>query len=323
MRLSIRILVCISLLVPSCDSGTGQQGPVDTPTKGEITIAVDETYRSLGQQLVQAYESIYREAKINIRYTSEAEGFRLLMADSVRLVLGARSLKAHEAQTLENRKKFPRTFEVAYDGLALIVNPKNADSTLTLQQIRDIVSGRIRRWSQLNGRTPAGAVSDSIRMVVDQQGSATVNYLVDSVIGGGNLPANVYASKSFPQMIEYVSRNPNALGFTSMPWITDQADTNVLAFNRKVNLVWVKKTPAQEAFRPYQYSIIRRDYPLLRRVKIVLVEPRNGLGTGFAAFATEQSKGQMIAHKMALVPARGFYRLVEVQTDSTALQGTE
>jgi phosphate transport system substrate-binding protein len=314
-KLMFNYLIAVLLAFGLYGCGGGQQGSqeVDTPTKGEITIGVDETYRMLGEQLAKTYMGIYHDAKINVRFVSEAEGFKLLMADSIRLFLTGRDMKPYEKQTFDNRQKFPRNFHVATDGLALILNPQNNDTTLTLAQVKDIVSGRVRRWSQLFPDW-AQTANDSIIMVVDQEGSGTTAYLRDSILKGAKLPANVFAAKSFPDMIDQVSKRKGAIGFISLPWITDPTDSTVLSFNRKIRVAWIKKNAESEAARPYQLSMVQKLYPLLRKVNIILVEPRNGLGTGFAAFACEQNKGQMIVHKMAMVPARGVYRLVEVTT---------
>jgi phosphate transport system substrate-binding protein len=103
--------------------------------------------------------------------------------------------------------------------------------------------------------------------------------------------------------VDYVAANKNALGLIGVSWISDPNDSTALSFLSKVNVVGVKADSADRFFKPLQYYIALKSYPLTRAFYFILREPYVGLGTGFANFLAND-KGQMIMAKYRLFPAR-------------------
>jgi len=58
---------------------------------------------------------------------------------------------------------------MATDGLALIVNKQNADSLITVEQFKEILTGKITDWKQLNPASRLGA----LQLVFDNPNSST------------------------------------------------------------------------------------------------------------------------------------------------------
>ena len=78
------------ILLSAC--GNTNDRYTDTPTSGEITIAVDESFQPLIQAEVEAFMANYKYANITPLYRSEGEAVRMLLADSARLVVMTRQL---------------------------------------------------------------------------------------------------------------------------------------------------------------------------------------------------------------------------------------
>ena len=291
----------------------------ETYSRGFISIAVDESFAPIIDSQIMVFESMYPEASIHPIYTTETQAIDMLVNDSVRLVVVTRPLREQEKAQLRERKLAARETQVALDAVALIVNPANMDSLMSILTFRQILNGEITEWKEINPNSNLG----NIRVVFDNNRSATVRFALDSVLRAPQMNATVFAQQNNTEVIDYVSRNPSALGVIGVNWIGNQADTTRMSFDQRVRVVAMSQsanaTPAN-SFKPFQaYMVGFRDesgwnkYPMTRNVYIISTDPRMGLPTGFANFMASD-RGQRIILKSGLVPAIvNQIRIINVQ----------
>jgi phosphate transport system substrate-binding protein len=297
------------LVITACNrSGTID----DTPTSGKLKISVDESFAPIIDSHVYTFQKLYKYAKIQASYKPEGEIIKDLLQDSSRLIVISRLLTPGESQYFEKIKITPRVTKVAVDGVALIVHPNNRDTLLTMAQLKEIFSGRAASWKKIN---PESKLSD-LTIVFDNNNSSTARYILDSINQKQPLPANTFAAKSNPALIDYVAKNPNAIGVLGVNWISDFDDSTAIGFLRKIKVVAVsaKNNPASanDYYQPFQGYLAQGTYPLRRNLFIISREARAGLGTGFASFVAAE-KGQRIFLKSGLLPATMPIRLVSVK----------
>ena len=306
-------IFALTVVFFSCGrSGSQHDSYDDTPTSGEILILADESYQPLVQVQIDTFMEIYKYAKINVRYLPESELFNQLMTnDTVRLAITGRALTADEKSYFESHKIIPRPLKIAEDAIALIVNPENPDTNLTMEQVESIISGTISTWNSLG----KSALKDSIRIVYDRSGSANARYLKEWFLGQKSLPPNSYATNSNAEVVEYVSKTKGAIGVIGMNWISDRDDPTARTFLSKIKVIGVSQTDSLgnrgDYYQPFQAYIALHSYPFTREVMIINREGRNGLGTGFASFVAGD-KGQRMIRMMRLLPATMPVRLIQV-----------
>ncbi len=262
---------------------------LDTATEGEIKISVDETYKPLLDSEIKVFESLYPKAHIIPSYKPEAECFKDLLNDSARMVIVTRDFNAAERDYFKKIKITPQSLMLAWDALALVVNHSNPDSVLTMNQVRGIMDGtnKDRKW----------------QLVFDNANSSTVRYIQDSINKGKPLPANTMAAKTNPEVIDYVSKNKDAIGVIGVSWISDPSDSLSMAFINKVSVVKLRADNGSDFVLPYQAYIGIGTYPLKRGFYFCLKEPYHGLGSGFATFLGSY-EGQLVIKQFRLFPAR-------------------
>lgn len=284
----------------------------DTPTSGNIKISVDEAFAPIIDSHIFTFHNFYKYAKVTAAYKSESETMQDLLRDSVRLVVVSRTLNDTEKQIFAQQKITPRITKIAVDGVALITHSSNPDTSLHMDELRSIFTGATKSWRQLN---PTSALSD-ITIVFDNTGSSTARYITDSITNKQPLPANTFAAKTNQELVDYVSKNPNALGVIGVNWISDFDDSTAIGFLRKVKVMAVSNNPDKavtEAYvQPFQAYLAQESYPLRRNVYIISREARAGLGTGFASFVAGD-KGQRIILKSGLVPANAPVRIISIK----------
>lgn len=285
----------------------------NTPTTGRSRISVDETFSPIIDAELDVFKAIYGYTEIKAEYVPENEAFRQLLNDSVQMIVASRTLTDNETAFLKQRKIFPRTNKIAVDAIALIVSPTSTDTLITINQIRDILTGKINRWDQINPKSTTG----KIKVVFDNEKSGIVKYLVDSICGGKLDTANVFALEYNRDVIEYTCTHPGVLGFIGASWISNANDSLHLSFHKKIKVVSVSdnsRPDADNSYKPYQAYLVDRIYPLTRDIYIINTEPRNGLVTGFSSFVASD-KGQRIILNSGVLPAIAPTRVINIRKD--------
>lgn len=304
-------LLMLTLL--SACQGKPKDSRTDTYTSGVIAIAADESFRPIVQEEIDVFEGLTPLAGIVPRYVTEVEAVNLLLKDSLRLAITSRRLTPEEMNSFNSRKFFPQEIKIATDGLALITNPNNPDSLITVNELRSILTGETKQWKELY---PSSRLGD-IRLVFDNKNSSTVRFAADSICKGAQLSSDLKALKTNREVIDYVARTPKAIGIIGVNWLSDRNDSTGLSFSHEVRLMSVsvaaKATP-QNSFKPYQAYLYYGDYPLTRSIYALLNDPRSALPWGFASFLASD-RGQRIILKSGLVPATQPVRVVNVKDE--------
>ncbi|MEI7595785.1 MAG: substrate-binding domain-containing protein [Bacteroidota bacterium] len=305
---NIIILFLFSLLFFNCNNRN--VAVLDTPTSGNTKIGVDETLLPVIKSEIDVFEATYDKAKIHSTYCSERDLFNLFFQDSVKMIVASRELNKREKAYLKSVKQYPNLTLIAIDAIAIIVNKQNNDSLISVNTLKNIVSGEIVSWKKINKESNL----DKIKLVFDNPSSSTVRYIFDSVCMKQLFSKKHIALKCNSDVIKYVSNNPNAIGIIGLSWISDKEDTVTQSNLKKVRLVSVseqKVATCLNSYKPYQSCISNNDYPLCRNIYIINKEPRLGLASGLTTFIAGE-KGQKIILKSGIVPSKAIVRMVQI-----------
>jgi len=308
---TLRNILLATLAMVALFSCQRTKKDIDTLTSGVIRIAVDETLMPIINDEIAAFENKFPNAGIVPIDTSEVGAINLLLQNDVYLAIAARTLSEKEENYLKSKKFQPRSHLLAVDGIALIVNPANPDTLITVGQLRKILLGEITRWEQIYPNSKLGEIS----LVFDNPNSSTIRYMIESICKGEKLSEqNLYAQKNNRQVLEYVANNRTSIGVIGVSWLSDRSDSTGLSFDKTVRLMSVSNetvaTP-DNSYKPYQYYLHYDYYPLARKIFIIHNDPRSGLATGFTRFLTGDI-GQRIILRSGLVPATQNIRVVRI-----------
>ena len=194
MMMKIKNIISLfPLLLFFCFGCNGSDSPDDTPTYGQISISVDETFKPLIDSEIFTFEGIYNYADVDVSYKTEMEAFNDLMNDTIRLIIVPRQLNKDELKEFEKWEIVPKVTKIAYDAVALIGSKDLKDSTLTLDEIKTLLSD--------------GSVSSfkNVKVVFDNNNSSTINFLKEKT-GAKQLSSNCYALTSNSAVIDYIAK---------------------------------------------------------------------------------------------------------------------
>ncbi|MGZ4010110.1 MAG: PstS family phosphate ABC transporter substrate-binding protein [Flavisolibacter sp.] len=261
----------------------------DMYNRGTIHISCDESFKPVIDEEVGVYEALYPGTKIIVHYKAEAECLKDFGVDSIRMVIATRGYSEGEKNfMIDSMHVEPDKLVVARDLIAVIVNPATRDSFFSMSEIRDLLAGKSKE--------------NLIPVFDGTRATSTVRFMLDSVLKGQSLGKNVQAAQNSVDVVNYVSKTPNAVGFVGYGWVGDEEDTSQVSYMRKVKTAYVESTDSAGYYiKPSQYFIYTKSYPMVRDLIYTLKERHMGLGHGFAHFLYTM-QGQLIFRRAYLMP---------------------
>ncbi len=299
-------MILASLVFCSCNQQKSKNARTDTYASGEMTVMCDESFSPIINEEIKVFEATYPDAKVTPEYTNELDAANALMEQKVHLIITSRNFSEKELNYFRTNTLNPRYFPIGYDGLAFIINKENTDSCIHVDNIKRILSGQVKDWSEVNKGSRLGEID----VVFDNAKSAAVHWAVDSILGGKPINSkNITAVNTSEEVINYVEKTKNAIGIIGSNWLNDKRDSTNVTFKKNIQVMNVCSVPSKEAgemnsWKPYQLYLLDGRYPFARTVYALLVDPYHGLPVGFANFL-QSPVGQKIILKSALLPYRG------------------
>jgi phosphate transport system substrate-binding protein len=273
-----------------------QKSPSDTLLSGTIRISIDESFKPVMEEQIRVFEKSFPQAHIIAEYKTEANCFKDFYNDTAnRMVIVTRGLTDDEdVYFMDTLKYYPRWSNIANDAITIIVNSKSNDTLFTLERLRNQLSGKINRDQKM--------VFDGLNA------TSTVRFVMDSILKGEKFDTSVVqAVKTSQQVIEYVSKTKNAVGFVGISWVGNPEDSAQVKMLNKIKIAYVSCVVCDSTpyVKPMQASILTRRYPLVRGLYYLLKENYNGLGSGFVNFLN-QERGQLIFRRAYLGTSMDF-----------------
>ena len=302
--------IVLLMFILSCGGVSNKSGE-DTPTAGRIKVGVDDSYKLLLDAQVYTFQAMYKYARLDTIFRTEADVINDFMNDSVPLIIVNRKLSDKQVQYLKERQYIPKTTKIALDGLALIVNNENPDTNFYYQTVKDIFSGKITSWNQIDKKSKL----KDLMVVFDNFKSGNPRYFKEK-FNFESFPPTCGAVASNAEVINFVEKNKNAIGIISVNWISDRSDTVSHNFLKrfKVAGIAIEGDNSTDAnyFKPFPAYIFDGSYPFTREVYCINRQPYTGLAHGFSSFIAGE-KGQLIVLHSGLVPAAMPVRVVEIK----------
>lgn len=297
----IVLLILAAVFVMGCNNAA--EKPVRSRfDSGTTYISCDESFKPVIDAELQVFKADYPDANVIVQYKPEADCLRDFLVDSVEMVIATRPYSPREKALIgDSLGVYPDYTTVAYDAIAVLVHPQAKDSLFTLAELRDLLAGKSKK--------------NLIPVLDGLKATSTVRFVLDSLLRNQDLGKNVSAAPSSREVIDYVARTPNAVGFVGIEWIGNADDTAQLNLLKRVRLARLESTDSVGGYvLPLQYLIYSRTYPLIRNLVYVLKEKQQGLAGSFANFL-RNDRGQLIFRRAYIFPALRPFYMRDAQTE--------
>ncbi|MEX1375945.1 MAG: phosphate ABC transporter substrate-binding protein [Eubacteriales bacterium] len=187
--------------------------PAEAPLSGEVTVSGSTSVEKIGLALGDEFMAMYPDVKYTYQGIGSSAGVKNANEGVSMLGTASRNIK-------DSEKEWGMTEEVlAYDGIAVIVNPANSVTSLTMEQIQKIYLGEITNWADLGGE------DQEIVVVSREDGSGTRGAFEEIVEFENMLVTSALIQEGNGAVHAAVKENAAAIGYISFTYIDDQIKT--------------------------------------------------------------------------------------------------
>jgi len=254
-----RNLLTLLLLALFLLTACGQAAQASVPAEASsvyIENKGSDTIVNLALAWAEQYQIEHAEVRISVTGGGSGTGIAALVNGTVDLANASRKIKAEEIEQAQANGFEPVEHIIARDAIAVVVNPENPVSQLTLQQISDIYSGKINNWREVGGE------DRPIVRLSRETNSGTHVYFLETVLRLGEKENKTLFSTdtlllpSSEGIINEVRLNPNAIGYDGLGYVPD--DLKMIAIATQAGESYV--LPSAETVNDKTYAIARDLY---------------------------------------------------------------
>jgi phosphate transport system substrate-binding protein len=236
------VLLVALMVLPACGPGTGTADTASEASGPQRAIQNkgSDTLVNLALAWAERYRVIDPSVSIAVTGGGSGTGIAALINGTVDLANASRQMKENEVAAAQANGIDPIEFTVAIDALAVVVNPNNPVSKLTIDQLSDIFTGRVTNWNEVGG-------NDEIIVILSREtNSGTHVYFLEEVVRKGDRDnEDIFAPQTLlmPSSVgitSEVSRNPNAVGYDGLGYVTEHE--KVIAVAKDSNSLYVSPT---------------------------------------------------------------------------------
>ena len=262
----IALAAVMALGLCACGGNDGLSGKVATDGSTSMQKVI--------MSLKETFEGENTGVEVTYNPTGSGSGIKAVQEGRCDIGLSSRALKdAEKEQGLV-------ATTLAYDGIAVIINPENTVEDLSVEQIAAIYTGEITNWNEVGG------IDAEIVLIGREAGSGTRGGF-EEIVGVEDACRYRQELTSTGDVITAVSQNPGAIGYASLASVKD----TVKAI--KVGGV----TPSEETVKDETYAI-QRPFVLVTKEGVEL----NETAKAFFDFITSEAAREVIT-AAGVVPA--------------------
>ena len=218
-----------------------------TAFAGNITVKGSDTLVILAQKWAEVYMGQHGDVKIQVTGGGSGIGFAALQNQTTDLCDASRKAKPAEiANCIKAFGKRPTEYKVALDGLSVYVNPANTLTQLTVEQVGDIFTGRIKNWKEVGG--PDAPITVYSR----ENSSGTYEFFKEHVLKGSDFAASAQTMPGTAAIVQAVVKDKNSIGYGGA------------AYGGNSKMLSIKKDDASPAIEPTEQNVENGTYPIWR-----------------------------------------------------------
>lgn len=232
----VLVFLCVAVLLIGIFTGCAKPADTNQPAanqpagegaKVSITVNGSTSVQPLAEELAKAFKTKNPNATIDVQGGGSGVGIKSAMDGVVDIGMSSRDLKTEEKSLKE--------FKIAVDGIAVIVNPANGVTNLTMEQVMKIYTGEITDWKDVGGK------EGKITVVTREEGSGTRGAFIELTkveVKEGDKKVDKTVASAITQgstgaVMTTVAGDPNAIGYASFGSAKDKTDVKMISVDGK------------------------------------------------------------------------------------------
>jgi phosphate transport system substrate-binding protein len=251
LRLSCTALTLFALTAGAC---------AQDKLRGEIKADGSSTVYLITEAAATQFKKLHPAVNITVGISGTGGGFKKFAAGETDVSNASRAIKPAEAEACKKNGIHYTELQIAWDGLAVVVNKENTWATkLTLDQLKKIwhPETAAKKWSDVDPSWP----SETIKLYGPGADSGTFDYFTEAVNGKEKVTRPDYtASEDDNVLVTGVERNKYALGYFGLAYYE--------AHKEKLVACRLKGVKGDDYVEANTETVLSRKYPLSRPLYI-------------------------------------------------------
>ena len=216
---------CSALLISSCggnDTETSAEGQLE----GSIQIDGSSTVYPVTEAVAEEFRAVQPKIKVTVGVSGTGGGFKKFSRGETDISDASRPIKDKEIKACEENDISYVELSVAYDGLAVLVNPQNDwVDHFTVEELKKLwepsAQGKILKWNQIRAEWP----DEEIHLFGPGVASGTYDYFTEAIVGeSGASRGDFTASEDDNVLVQGISGDKYALGFFGLAYYEENKD---------------------------------------------------------------------------------------------------
>ncbi len=214
----------------SCGGEKGEHSSTDVSVKkkltGKIRIDGSSTVFPISGGMAELYRDEEPKVKVIVNKSGSGSGFKMFYSKEIEISDASRPIKEKEIKKCEENGVDYVQLEVAYDGLAVLVNIENDwvndFSTEELKKLWEpAAKGVIKTWADIREGWPA----KEIKLFGPGTASGTFDYFTEAIVGeSGAIRSDYSPSEDDDVLVQGISLDKNSLGFFGLAYYEQNKD---------------------------------------------------------------------------------------------------
>ncbi len=202
-----RFFVCVlALLLSSTISFAGEKLVI----KGSTTVL------PIAQKAAETYMNTHPGVSISVSGGGSGTGIKAILDGIVDIADSSREVKPEEFELAKEKGMILTVHPIALDAVVPVVNPKNPVENLTLKQLHDIYTGKIKNWKEVGGK------NRRIVVVSRDSSSGTFEVWSKKVMHEDRVTPRALLQASNGAVREAVAKNEDAIGYIGLGYVNKQ-----------------------------------------------------------------------------------------------------
>jgi len=222
----------------------------------KIVVDGSTTVGPIAKAFAEYYMGKHPEVNITVSESGSGNGAKSLINAACDVATMSRPMKNSEKKAAQDAGILPIEHIVAMDGIAVAVHPSNPLANLTIEQIRDIYTGKIKNWKELGGP------DQPIVVISRDTNSGTYETFETMVLKGAKIAGNVEYVGSNGAIRQRVLSTPAAIGYVGLAFIEGVKALTVNGIEVTPETVTSKKYPVSRPLYMYTNGRPKQATPL-------------------------------------------------------------
>jgi phosphate transport system substrate-binding protein len=212
----------------ACGGGPASDGePAGSGSPTLIRIDGSSTVYPISEAIAEEFQrSTQGRANVTVGVSGTGGGFQKFCGGETDISDASRPIRPTEIEACKKAGVEYIELPVAYDGLAVVVNPSNAwASTITVEELKRLwapeAQGRVTRWNQVRPSWP----DREIRLFGAGVDSGTYDYFTEAIVGKeGASRGDFTSSEDDNVLVQGIANDELALGFLPLAYVQQNKD---------------------------------------------------------------------------------------------------